>query len=452
MVTMMTVLRAGPSGGSRNAGGGSGISNAPAGHEVLGLSTIDSCLNEMSICSSPSSSRLASQYPPLVTLPSELLSKIMGYLSARQVLKVEVTCHSLLYHIRNPKEMSSEKLWQSIVSRHWPFAVKKSSSSSSSYTSDSSWSCSASRNQFLYLLNLRLRPLASMESSALTDCPDRTPSLRSIPQSWFRRSSPFAPRTEVQEVVTLACVEECEHHAEPAVVLQPRGDIDFLQRYNFAVLESAKNNTFMPGQCTGGGNGWEVDFEVCFAGWNGGLLGIVACNPDHAASAISWGKHHANCDNEPMHNLWCFDFTQNGQEFDQVWWDRTDLDEHRYPVFCEMQNAGVGSLVKSESPTRSPQHLRLRFDMNGGGRLDLFLLGEDGDAGSKEVVRYVASFDNEDEDSDEDTITTATNERMKKYADEGFHFRPFVGFSPLDEELHFEPEKSYARVTRVIHF
>mmetsp|Transcript_33757 Transcript_33757/g.74052 ORF Transcript_33757/g.74052 Transcript_33757/m.74052 type:complete len:446 (-) Transcript_33757:618-1955(-) len=445
---MMTVFCADPSGGSRDVGGGGGISNAR--DEVLRLSIVGSYLNELSICSSPSSSRVASQYPPLVTLPSELLSETMRYLSARQVLKVEVTCHSLLYHLRNPKEISSEKLWQSIVSRHWPFALKNGSSSC---TSDSSWACSASRNKFLYLLNLRLRPLASMESSALTGCPDRTPSLRSIPQSWFRRSSPFAPRTEVQEVVTLACVEECEHHVEPALVLQPRGDIDFLQRYNFAVLESTKDNTFVPSRlCAGGGNGWEADFEVCFAGWNGGLLGIVACNPDHAASAISWGKHHANCDNEPMHNLWCFDFTQNGQEFDQVWWDRADLDEHRYPVFCEMQNSGVGSLDKSESPTRSPQHFRLRFDMNGGGRLDLFLLREDGDTGSKELIRYVASFDNEDEDSDDDTITTSTNEHMKKYAEDGFEFRPFVGFSPLDEELHFEPEKSYARVTRVVHF
>ena len=60
-------------------------------------------------------------------------------------------------------------------------------------------------------------------------------------------------------------------------------------------------------QCTGGGNGWEVDSEdVCRP--SGGLLGIVACNPDHAASAILAGKHHANCDNELMHNLWCFDF------------------------------------------------------------------------------------------------------------------------------------------------
>ena len=49
------------------------------------------------------------------------------------------------------------------------------------------------------------------------------------------------------------------------------------------------------------------------------------------------------------------------------------------------------------------------------GEVDLtsFYSAKSGDAGSKEVDA-VASFDNEDEDSDEGiAITTATNERMK---------------------------------------
>ena len=398
--------------------------------------------------------------PPLVCLPPEVLSVMLGLLSAREVLKLERTCRRLLMQIRFPSG-SSQFLWNGMLRRHFGTSFSRLGSAATSGV--------PSRNDFLHLRNLRLRPMASVESpKVLSDSPNhRTPSLRSVPQTWRRRSSPFSPLSEVQNVIPLAGVEECDHHAEPVAVLPPKGDVGFVERYNFAVLETntravegdiasttSKSPFFMPRQC----NGWEVDFELCYAGWNGGLLGIVACDPKGSGSAsVSLGQSSSS-----QLNVWCFDFFNSGNRGRDIdeWWSRSDLDGHHCPVMCNMRSADVGLLTASESPTRSQQKFRLRFECRTergtrGSSLDLFLLNEDG-----KVVRFVARIgDADDTEHDEMDDERSENEsigleRLRSYASRGFDFRPFCGFSPLnnaEDQSHRQPEKSHARVLRVVY-
>lgn len=398
--------------------------------------------------------------PPLVCLPPEVLSVMLGLLSAREVLKLERTCRRLLMQIRFPSG-SSQFLWNGMLQRHFGTSFSRLGSAATSGV--------PSRNDFLHLRNLRLRPMASVESpKALSDSPNRTPSLRSVPQTWRRRSSPFSPLSEVENVVPLAGVEECDHHAEPVAVLPPKGDVDFVERYNFAVLETnaravegdiastkSKSPFFMPRQC----NGWEVDFELCYAGWNGGLLGIVACDPKSSGSAsVSLGQSSSS-----RLNVWCFDFFNSGNRGRDIdeWWSRSELDGHHCPVMCNMRSADVGLLTASESPTRSQQKFRLRFECRmerstRGSSLDLFLLNKD-----DRVVRFVARIgdadDTEREEMDDERSENESIglERLRSYASRGFDFRPFCGFSPLnnssEDQPHRQPEKSHARVLRVVY-
>ena len=385
---------------------------------------------------------------------------MLGLLSAREVLKLERTCRRLLMQIRFPSG-SSQFLWNGMLRRHFGTSFSRLGLAATSGV--------PSRNDFLHLRNLRLRPMASVESpKALSDSPNhRTPSLRSVPQTWRRRSSPFSPLSEVQNVVPLAGVEECDHHAEPVAVLPPKGDVGFVERYNFAVLETntravegdiasttSKSPFFMPRQC----NGWEVDFELCYAGWNGGLLGIVACDPNGSGSAsVSLGQSSSS-----QLNVWCFDFFNNGNRGRDIdeWWSRSDLDGHHVTVMCNMRSADVGLITASESPTRSQQKFRLRFECRTvrgtrGSSLDLFLLNKDG-----KVVRFVARIgdtdDTEHDDMDDERSENESIglERLRSYASRGFDFRPFCGFSPLnnaDDQRHRQPEKSHARVLRVVY-
>lgn len=395
--------------------------------------------------------------PPLVCLAPEVLSAILRLLSPREVLKLEKTCRRLLMQIRYPKG-SSQFLWNGMLRRHFGTSFSRLGSAAASDV--------PSRNDFLHLRNLRLRPMASVESSkALPDSPNhRTPSLRSVPQRWRRRSSPFAPLSEVQNVVPLAGVEECDHHAEPVAVLPAKGDVDFVERYNVAVLESSNRGNegdnpsaspfFMPCQCSG----WEVDFELCYAGWNGGLLGMVACDPKGSGSAaVSLGQSASKF------NMWCFDFfNSNNRGRDTCideWWSRGELDGHHCPVFCNRRAADVGSLTTSESPTRSQQRFRLRFECLSergmkGSSLELFLLNTD-----NKVVRFVARIGDEnaeDEDMDDERSENESVglERLRSYAAQGFDFRPFLGFSPLNAsegQPHRQPERSHARILRVVY-
>ena len=127
-----------------------------------------------------------------------------------------------------------------------------------------------------------------------------------------------------------------------------------------------------------------------------------------------------------------------------------------------MRSADVGLLTASESPTRSEQKFRLRFDCRTergtrGSSLDLFLLNKDG-----KVDRFVASIGDTDDtehheemDDERSESESIGLERLRSYASQGFDFRPFCGFSPLnnssEDQLHRQPEKSHARVLRVVY-
>lgn len=369
--------------------------------------------------------------PPLPlpsALPAEVTLAILSFITAKDLLVLEASCRQILLLVREPSG-PPEYLWSCMIQRHWPWAQKRQR-------------MLPSRPAFLHLRNLRFRPMASIGSNAMLhnpEWPGRTPSLRSVPQSWSCRSSPFDSPSDVVGLLCspLAMVEECDPQAEPTGMYSPQGDPNLTERYNFAVLDSG--GSFMPRD--GRAGGWEVDFELCYAGWAGGLLGVVACEPNPEPSSVAFGDSRGQSG-----NFWCFNFTRNEAAFDEAWWDQGTggsdhcLGRHCCPIFCDEPNAGARSLLTSESPTRQPLSFRMRLNWGNVGKasLELYLLDGGYESGNDAVVkRLVGRIDERSGDP---------------FMSNGHEVLPFVAFSPLDVDgtFYLEPERSFAKVIRVV--